>query len=288
VYAHPLAAGWVVVDAARAGLNYVTVILNDATPPADVAGSNIPTEPQHGTITINGSATDTIAGLLTLAVINSEGQPVGAPVTLGPCNYALLTPCPTRASSPLPVDTEDLPEGEDQIRVLATNAAHDQTTSPPYNLTVTNAPNGGQSNQGNENDGTKTTPNATNPTTSQQPGNTATTSTTTPANAATSTSDAPRRHLGIKLDAARLRHGRLVLEGATPANAGGLLKVTVSGHLRDGRRWKAKAQIRLANGRFKAAFRVAESSLRPQATVNVLYLGSAVYAPARLRTIVDL
>ncbi len=273
--------------AVRAGLNYVTVTLNDTTPPTEATASNIPTEPQHGTVTINGSATDTIAGLLTLTAINSEGQPIGAPVSVGACNYALLTPCPTHASNvPIPLDTGELPEGKDQIRVLATNAAHDQATSPPYTLTVANAPHSGQPPEPTNGNGTgsQTATSTTTAPTNQQP-DTAPTTTISPENAAISASNAPTRHLEIKLVTARLRHGRLVLQGTVDTDASGLLKVTISGYLRNGRQWRAKAQTRLIKGRFSAAFRVPTRSLRRHATLEVLFLESR---PARLRAIVVL
>lgn len=242
-----------------------------------------PTEPQHGTITINGSATDTTAGLLTFVVINDEGRQIGEPVSVGRCNHAHLTPCPTRASDlSIPLDIEDLPEGEDQIRVLATNAAHDEATSPPYSLTVANAPSKDPNASGT---GSQTTTSATTATTSQQPA-IATTTTPPPANATANPRNAPRQHPPIKLVAARLRHGSLVLQGTVPTNATGLLKVTINGYRRDGRRWKAKALTHLAKGRFSASFRVAGRSLRRHATVEILYLGSALFLPTGLRATV--
>lgn len=273
--------------AVRAGLNYVTVTLNDPTPPAAVTGSNIPTEPQHGTITINGSATDTIAGLLTLAVINSEGQPIGEPVSIGQCDYALLTPCPTRASNvPIPVDTKDLPEGTDQIRVRATNAAHDEATSPPYNLTVANTPDTVQPNEDTNENGTgsqSATTATVEPTGSLVAS--ATSATPPPANALASTT-APRRHFKIRLVTARLQHGTVVLQGAVPKDASGSLKVTINGYLRVGRRWRVKVLARFAQGRFSTRVRVAALPPRLHASIEIRYLGTARYLPARLRTTV--
>jgi hypothetical protein len=276
--------------AARAGLNYVTVTLNDTTPPADVTGSNIPTESQHGNVTIDGSATDTIAGLLTLTAINSEGHPIGASVSVGECNYALLIPCPTDASNlPLPIDTEKLPEGKDQIRVLATNAAHDQATSPTYNLAVANTPYSGQPPAPTNGNGTgsQTTTSTTTVTTSQHLG-TATTPTTSPDHTSTTTSNAPSRHLEIKLVTARLRHGRLILQGTLAPDISGLLKVTISGDLRNGRGWRATTQTRLTNGRFSTALRVPTRPLKRHVAIEAVFLGSPGNVSARLRATVAL
>ncbi len=51
--------------AVRAGLNFATITPADPTGPSSVTASGIPTEAQHGSITISGSATDTVAGLWT-------------------------------------------------------------------------------------------------------------------------------------------------------------------------------------------------------------------------------
>jgi hypothetical protein len=131
--------------AVRTEFDDVTVMLNDPTPPSNVSGSNIPSGAQHGMVTIDGAATDTIAGLVSLSVIDKNNKVIGGPVTVpGICDYSQMTPCPTSATNvPLPVNTEELPDGTNEIRIVATNAAHDQETSSSYAITVENHPTGG-------------------------------------------------------------------------------------------------------------------------------------------------
>jgi hypothetical protein len=118
------------------------MVLEDLTPPANVTASHVPAGAQHGTISIDGSATDTLAGLLSLSVVNSEGQTVAGPITVpGGCNYSEFTPCPTSTSElSIPINTETLADGEHQLRIDATNAAHDEGFSPPFTLDVNNHP----------------------------------------------------------------------------------------------------------------------------------------------------
>jgi hypothetical protein len=124
----------------RAGINYATVTLEDPNPPTEVTASQIPTGTQHATMNIDGSATDTTAGLLSLSVIDNTGQTVAGPISAGTCDYSKLTPCPTTANLSIPINTESLPDGNDQLRLVATNAAHDESTSQPFAIEVENHP----------------------------------------------------------------------------------------------------------------------------------------------------
>jgi hypothetical protein len=132
----------------RAGINYATVTLEDLNPPTNVTASSIPAGPQHSTISISGSAEDHLAGLLSLSIIDSERHSVAGPISVpGDCDYSKFVPCPVTASDiAIPLDTEKLPEGEDHLRLVAVNAAHDEGFSEPFTVDVDNRveePNGG-------------------------------------------------------------------------------------------------------------------------------------------------
>jgi len=266
--------------AVRAGFNFVTVTLTDPQGPSSVTAPDIPTEPQHGSITIPGSATDTIAGLLSLSVIDSSNSLIGGPVTVpGKCNYSLLTPCPTSANDlPLPLDTETLPDGPNQIRVQATNAAHEQSTSPPYTLIIANhpsTPSSGSEEHGHPNGSTSSPTSPTN--------------TETPPAPTHSTTGSPSLlpHLHIKLAKPSVRHDKLLLTGTAPLDANGVLQFTINGSLRDHRRWSAKAHATLHHTRFRCTIPLAKS-LHRGATLEMFYPGSASYTATHLHWTVTL
>lgn len=121
----------------RAELDEATVTINDPVAPSGVTGS-VPAGPQHGVVVIKASATDAAAGIASLSVINGSGAVVGGPVVPPPgCDYSYVTPCPTAVTElPVEVQTTELPNGEDPVRVRATNAASDTAESDRYVLTV--------------------------------------------------------------------------------------------------------------------------------------------------------
>lgn len=123
----------------RAGVDYATITLEDLNAPTNVTASSIPAGPQHGTISIDGFAEDHLAGLLSLDIIDSEGHTVAGPVAPGTCDYSKFTPCPVSARGiAMQLDTDKLPEGEDRLRVVAVNAAHDEGFSEPFTVDVDN------------------------------------------------------------------------------------------------------------------------------------------------------
>lgn len=132
--------GGATIHEVRAELDYATVTIRDEVLPTGIVGSRIPPGPQHGTVSILGSAEDATSGLLSLSVVNgANNEVIGGPVTSGSCDYSFTTPCPTKAENlSIPIDTTKLPNGLDQIRVEATNAAHDEGFSSPYTLDVEN------------------------------------------------------------------------------------------------------------------------------------------------------
>jgi hypothetical protein len=262
--------------AVRAGFNYVTVTLTDRSGPSSVTASDVPTEPQHGSITLSGSAADTIVGLLSLSVIDGSGNVIGGPVNVpGSCNYSLFTPCPTSAIDiPLPLDTEMLPNGAGQIRILATNAAHEQSTSPLYTLNIANHPpvSSGPEEPKHPNTGTNNQPTAT--------------STETPP-ASGSGGKAPLPYLQIKLAKPSVRHGRLMLTGTASPDANGVLQLTIRGSLRDHCDWTAKAHTTLSNSRFRFSIPLAKNR-GGRASLEMFYPGSATYAATHPRWTVRL
>ncbi len=125
----------------RAELDEATVTISDPVAPTGVTG-DVPTGTQHGTVTILGSASDSAAGVASLALVNGGGEVIGGPVVSpGGCNYTYVTPCPTEVSElPIDLDTTKLSNGEDTVYVRATNAAGDTSVSPPYVLAIHNSP----------------------------------------------------------------------------------------------------------------------------------------------------
>ncbi len=270
--------------AVRAGFNSVIVTLTDPNGPTNITASNIPTEPQHNSITILGSATDTVAGLLSLQVIDNSGNALGNPVASEGCNYSLLTPCPTNANDiPLPLDTDLLPEGPNQIRIIAINAAHEDTTSPPYTIVVENHParKGIEPGESIGHEGTNSQTNTTTTTTT-------TTDTSPTPNSINNSASASHPPLRITLATPRLRHEKLLLAGTVTAGAHGVLRLTVRGHLLNGHRWTAKTQISLAHAHFSCTIRLTKRRRRSQVTLEVIYPGSTSYQATQLWRTVNL
>lgn len=270
----------------RAGINYATVTLEDPTPPSAVTVSGIPSGAQHGTITIHGSATDTIAGLLSLSIINDSGQTVAGPVSAGSCDYSKLTPCPTSANDlEIPLDTENLPEGENQLRLIAVNAAHDETLSTPFTIDVENHPAGpptkpGKNGGGNEEpSGTPSPPAGQPPDSSSGGGSTSnsskgngTSTTTKPQPTALST-------LKIHLDKPRLQNHWLTITGSTPANAHGLLHITIKLGTTHSARNRSAAIVR---GRFSLRIKLGNHVHPHSVTLKTYYAGSPQYRPSTM------
>lgn len=258
----------------RAGINYATVTLEDLTPPANITASSIPTGPQHGTISIQGSAEDPLAGLLSLSIINSEGQTVAGPVSVpGGCDYSNFTPCPTStAGLTVPVDTEKLPEGTDQLRLVATNAAHDEGHSEPFTIDVDNhpaeEPHSGKS-------GSEEKPKPKEPSTgSSQTGN-------TPGDGNNGeqgqqeqkSASKPLPALHLRLDRPHIHQHHLTLSGTTQASARGWLRLIF--RFRGRRRYASLARrAAIHDGRFTAHFSL---PLRcpDKAEVRVEYAGDS-------------
>ncbi len=268
--------------AVRTEFDDVTVMLNDPTPPSNVLGSNVPTGPQHGTITINGSATDTIAGLVSLSVIDKNNKIVGGPVVVpGGCDYSQMTPCPTSATSvPLPINTEELPDGTDEVRVVATNAAHDQETSPTYTITVENHPAKGGSGGGGGTGGTTGGPGSTGqggaPTTHEEPPQSKT--------GGQVTTILPL--LPLKLSKIRVQHGRLLLYGTSPVVNNAVVWITLTAHRHGHRPWTVQSKVRLTRPRFRCSIRLPSGWRRVRATLETLYKGGTAYRLTRLDRIV--
>lgn len=262
--------------AIRAGFNTVAVTLADPFPPTNVTASGIPLGPQHGTITIAGSATDPVAGLVSLSVSDNTGTVVGGPVSVAAtCNYSLPTPCPTAVSDvKLPLNTEALPDGEDQVRVLATNAAHEEAASSVYTLTVANhqpTVSGGAGGLSH------------NETASNPPGTANATTPPPPLSDDTGQGSREHRRLQIRLAKPHLRHDILVLGGTTPTDAIGTMRCTLRGQFGDGRRWFRTTQISLTRGRFSCKIRLGRSLVRGHLSFEIAYSGSASYQPVLLR-----
>jgi len=265
--------------AVSAGFNSVTVTLNDPNPPTNVIGSNIPTAAQHGSIAITGSATDTIAGLLSLSIVNSSGEVISGPVSAGACNYSLLTPCPTSvASLSLPLNTEILPEGPSQIRILATNAAHGEAMSSPYTLIVLNHANAG---------GETHKENTRNPTTVSTTTGTSTSTSSTTATAQPGSHLPHRLHLPIQLSELKIRHRVLSLSGRVATDIKGSLQLSIHARLRDGHLWTTKIKAPLHRSQFDFIVHLVHGLRNGRTTLELSFPGNSHYQATRLqRTLV--
>ncbi len=239
----------------RAGVNYATIVLEDPTVPANVTASHVPVGAQHGTISIDGSATDTLAGLLSLSVVNSEGQTIAGPITVpGGCNYSEFTPCPTSTSElSIPINTETLADGEHQLRIDATNAAHDEGFSAPFTLDVNNHPeephNGGSGKSSGEENKSKES-GAGNGNASSSPGNTSSNGNSGQGQKEQKPDGKPLPVLSLRLDRLHVHRHYLSLSGTTQTSARGWLRLIF--HFIGSRHHESSLVRRVAihNGRF--------------------------------------
>jgi hypothetical protein len=264
--------------AVRAGLDYATVTISDPIAPTSVTGSGIPTSPQNGIISILGSAVDGTAGLLSLAVVDGAGEVVGGPVAApGACNYSFVTPCPTKVENlSIPVDTTKLPNGQDQVRVEATNAADDEGFSAPYILTVQNeapsktgGPGEEKSSGKQENTGKSTTETSGSQTTGSGP----TTSTTGTRGAA------PIRVL-IHIDDLKRTARELLIAGHLDPVAVGTLTGELW-HTGSARAVIRRLRLHLTDGRFRIRIPLARALRRRHLTLALRYPGATGYTSAR-------
>jgi hypothetical protein len=275
--------------ATRAEIDEATVMINDPTPPSNVTGSDIPAGAQHGTITIQGSATDTIAGLVSLSVIDKNNKTIGGPITVpGGCDYSQMTPCPTDASSvSVPVNTEELPDGTNEIRVVAINAAQDQETSPAYTITVENHPTSGGGGGGGDGGGGGTGGSGGGST-----GGTGGSGSTNQGGGATSSHEEPPAtkpegssllpSLPLRLTNTRVKHHELLLYGSGPlSNA--VVWVTLRAHGHEHHPWTVQRKVRLTRRRFRCSLRIPSGWQAAHATLELLYKGGAVYRRTRLQ-----
>ncbi len=261
----------------RAELDYATVTINDPVPPTGVIGTRIPTGLQHGTVSISGSAVDGAAGLLSLSVVNASDEVIGGPVAApGACNYSFVTPCPTKVEGlSIPVDTTKLLNGQDQIRVEATNAAHDEGFSVPYTLTVQNeAPSktGGSGEEKSTGKQENTGKSATETPASQMTGSGSTTSTT-------GAHEATPIHVSIHIDEVKRTARELLITGhLDPAAVG-----TLSGelwHTGSARAVIRRLRLHLVDGRFRIRMPLARALRKRHLTLVFRYPGAAGYTSA--------
>jgi hypothetical protein len=275
--------------AVRAEIDEVTVMLNDPTPPSNVTSTNIPTGAQHGTITINGSATDTIAGLSSLSVIDKNNKIIAGPITVpGGCDYSQMTPCPTTATNiSLLINTEELPDGTNEIRVLATNAAQDQETSPTYTITVENHPttgDGGDSGTGDDGGDTDGTGDTTDGSKNTSQGGTANHE-EPPQNKTGDQGTTSLPYLPVKLTKTRIHHHELLLYGTGPRTSSAVVWITLTAHRHNARKWTAQSRIRLTRERFRCSIRLPSRWQHVHATLEILYKGGTTYRLTRIRKI---
>ncbi len=265
--------------AVRTEFDDVTVMLDDPTPPSNVSGSNIPNGAQHGTITINGAATDTIAGLLSLSVIDKNNKIIGGPVTVpGGCDYSQMTPCPTNAASlQLPVDTEELPDGTNEIRVLATNAAHDQETSSPYTITVENHPTGGGGGGGGTTGGTGGGTTGGTGGTNGQGSGIATNHEEPPSNKTGGQGMTGLPLLPLKLTKTRVQHGELRLFGTSPILARAVVRITLAGQQHRHHPRAVQSTVKLNRPHFRCSIRLPSAWRHVRANIEILYRGGTTY-----------
>lgn len=268
----------------RAGIAYATVTIDDPNAPEAVAAGNIPSGPQHGVVNIAASAMDSAAGVLSLSVVTKAGEVVGGPVAPGACDYSRLTPCPTHAENlPVSIETEKLPDGQNELRVAATNAAHDESYSAPFMLTVENHPpqpkEEGSNGSGETTPGKQEGSRGTTGTGGQSGSGTATQaagdSTSQGAGSATSTALLPFLAVRVKT---HLRRRRLTVECLTPRNAAGWLWLQISGRSSDRHNWESRRiGRRLHHGLIRATVTLPRLGRPHVLKLMVLYPGSKLY-----------
>ncbi len=265
----------------RAGVAYTIVTIEDLNPPEKIIASNVPSEPQHGTVNINASAIDTAAGLLSLAVVTKTGEVVGGPTTVGACDYSQPTPCPTQTENlAIPIDTKKLPNGQNELRVEAVNAAHDQNYSTPFTITVENPPPKSKEENPNGNEETAQTKQES----SQNTINTDTTSQvngspSTPQNLTSGNTSQTKllSLLPIHIRAHTSR-GKLIIEGSAPKHATGWLWLRINGTLSNKHYWKPK-QIynKIDKGYFQAVIALPSQLYPVQLKLTIVYPGNKAF-----------
>ena len=269
----------------RAELDYATVTIKDELAPTGITGSQIPAGSQHGVISIVGSATDDTAGVLSLNVVNSAGEVVGGPVTPGSCDYSFPTPCPQEVSDlSIPIDTTKLPNGQDQVRVEATNAAHDEGFSAPYTIDVENAsatqggggPGGGSKSGGSGESKTQTSGSGASSGQGSSTGFTTLTS---------STSTTALTAVSIHLDTVRRAATNLLISGHLEPAVTGTVTVTIW-HTGSKGNVIRYLRLRATNGRFRARIALTRRLRRRHLTVGVSYPGAVGYLRASTTQVV--
>ena len=272
----------------RAELDEATVTIDDPIAPSHVVAAHLSTEPEHGTMSVLGSASDSIAGVLSLGVVDSSNEVVGGPVSVPThCNYSFTTPCPTNVEDvAIPIDTTKLPNGDDQLRVEATNAAHDEGFSAPFTIDVENVTSkqggggsgGGGSSSGGSNTGgsggSGTMSGGSSGTGAGQSTGSGSPSTSTGSTGSGSSKITP---VPVKIHLGRVRciHSELVISGhLTPAVMGDLtLTVEVAGH-------RVRVFVPIVKGRFHAVLRLGHRFHEHHLMLRMLYKGSSQYARA--------
>jgi hypothetical protein len=265
----------------RAELDEAVVTINDPVAPTDVTGE-VPSGPQHGTISISGAATDMAAGLLSLSVVNSSNEVIGGPVAApGTCDYSFVTPCPTKAEGlSIPIDTTKLPNGQNEVRVEATNAAQDEGFSTAYMLEVENvapkesgggASGGGETTSG-EGSGSKASSGG--GAGAVQGG----TSSSSPLIMPVATS--PLETIAIYATSRRSRDGGLLLSGRVSGGVTGLISISVEARRGALHRWRRHVSVAIGHGRFQTRIRLPRGLRRRRVVVRLIYPGNDLYKRA--------
>jgi hypothetical protein len=273
----------------RAELDYATVTIKDELAPTDITGSQIPSGSLHGTVSILGSASDAAAGLLSLSVVNGAGEVIGGPVSAPvPCDYSFTTPCETEVKDlSIPVDTTKLPNGRDQIRVEATNAAHDDGFSDPYEIVVENdgsTTEGGGSSQGGGGGTPGGGAGGSGGSTSGGGGVTGTVQVGSPSGGSAST-PSDGGSLGtfalqssiFDLRVVRSSRQSIELSGRISKAATGKISVLAGAHLKGSRIWTRNLPAWISGGEFKARLRLPAGIGRHVITVRLTYPGDVRY-----------
>jgi uncharacterized membrane protein YgcG len=282
--------GGATVHDVRAGLDYATVGIRDELAPTGIVGSQIPSGSQHGTISILGSASDAAAGLLSLSVVNGANVVVGGPVSAPvPCDYSFATPCETEVKDlSIPVDTTKLPNGRNLIRVEATNAAHDEGFSDPYEITVENGGGGGSSQGG----GGGTSGGGAGGSGGSTGGGAGATGTVqpkvgSPSGGSVSTPSNPGSVGALALQSAifdlrvvRPTRQSIELSGRISKAATGKIALLASAHLKGSHIWTRDLSARISGGEFKARLRLPADIGRHTIAIRLTYPGDARYREA--------
>lgn len=266
----------------RAGIDYATITLEDLTPPSQVIASHIPEGIQRGAITIDASATDTTAGLLSLSVTNDSGQTIAGPISPGACNYSTFTPCPTSANLSIPINTETLPDGENQLHLTATNAAHDEASSETFTIDIDNHPASKEPQGAGGSSQSTSASNSNNP---QSEGKTQLIEhkggTGEQAHSQRKPGQTPLPNLTIHRLKVKLRQDSLTISGNTPTDAHGQLQITTQLATRHDDLTK---QVPILHGRFLLQIRLKHKGTIPRRiTILIAYIGSGRYRATTLR-----